>query len=652
MTAVLSPLDVYTRRVSFNNIEIDDSEASNGLSYAPYSSSPDNTSHAPRELEVNKFFGNYSMSGGYTPTPTYRKKLRLPEPPSKLILKNKLTPAQLQYNIANAASMGIDLSPTALQFTNGNENAVEDSLSEDEEEEEVPAPPSARRKLLSQLTDEELMALDPQFSKPNSSNLDNFKFDSVTTYYSPARRASTGSANAQAASAAAAKLVAYPSLNENNYKSISLTLKHQDYDYQDACNRTLLSVISGRKHTWNSLDWLLLTHGGGQASTGFLQDGDYLVVAALVPYKYLESEGKTHLKKKNLEDTLYKKCDLILRYIVDNLPDALLKLRITVELIMDVPPYNPNGNVSKNSAKFGTKFMISHLFKQYNPSLVILGNRSTNLNFKYPLRLKSSISGPSGGKGSISSASGLKAERENKEFLIKISSYMVKYSTVPVILVGNATIFHKRVERKQLQSVKFYGTTQPSKSILDVPPVNFRKNSAVSDNSIESFTGGASSNDQRSENGNSLSELKTEVNDLLTTTDENRFAAMVLAISLSSLQDLNLYLALIKDDSVDRLSRDVTSSRVHQAYISSSQGKSGSLLLKTSSGASGSAYRVKSLILYSEEEEKKNEKILTEKKLRKSVSRSSVVSSSSAKTEEKKTPKKRSFLLRIGLKKS
>lgn len=661
MTAVSSPLEVYTRRVSFNNLDTDDGADPNApFGMYPYSNSSDGPYQPQKDLDVSKFFGNYSMSGaagggsGGVPTlstmGSFRKRIRLPEPPSKLILKNRLTPAQLQCNIANAAMSGLDLSGLGPNFEqdhpeNDNDTS-DDSLSSDLED-EIPAP-TTRRKLFTQMTDEELMALDPQFSKPKTSNLERFKFDLVTTYYLPARRGSTVSALAVQA---AAKLVSYPSLNENNYKSISLTLKHQDYDHEDNENRTLLTVISGRKHTWNSLDWLLLTAQDARKSAGFLQDGDYLVVAALVPFKYLEAETKNHSKRKTAEENLYKKCDLILRYILDNLPDSLIKLRITVELVMDVPPYNPNGSTSKISSKFGTKMMISHLFKQYNPSLVILGNRLTNLNFKYPLRIRSSVSSASGNK---SSGSGLKCDREASDFLIKLSSYMVKYSTVPVILVGNSTVFHHKIERKPSQSVKFFGSPQPARSILDIPPVNYRKNSAVSDNSIELFTGGgASPNEQRSII--SGTDLKAEIEDLTENSqDENRFAAMMLAISLSSLADSQLYLSVINDTSVDRLSREITASRVHQAYISGPQGKSGSLLLKTSLGTSTGAYRVKSLILYSEEDEKKNEKLVTEKKLRKSISRSSV-SSSPAKSEvkkEKEKKEKRSFLLRIGLKKS
>lgn len=636
MTAVSSPLDVYTRRVSFNNLDTDDqTEAPMGLSSYTYLA-VESTSHQ-KELDVSKFFGNYSM---LAPMPSYRKAAKLPEPPQKLILKNKLTPAQLRSNIASAENLGLGLS-SGSAIGDEAEGEGDESLSS-ESEDEAP-PPTMRRKLFQGMSDEELMALDPQFSKPKTSNLERFKFDSVTTYYSPARRLSAQNINAQVA---AAKQVAYPSLNENNYKSISLTLKHQDYDHSSTYNRTLLTVISGRKHTWNSLDWLLLTEPTQRKPVGFLQDGDYLVVAALVPFKYLEAETKSNLKKKAVDENLHKKCDLILRYILNNLPDALIKLRITVELVMDVPPQSPNGSIGKNHQKFGTKLMISHLYKQYNPSLVILGNRSTNLNFKYPLRIKNSVSGASGSKTSVSPASGLKTEREAAEFLVKLSSYMVKYSTVPVILVGNATVFHRKIERKQLVSVKFFGLPQPLRSILDIPPSNFRKNSAVSDNSIESYTGGASSNEQRSIN--SACDIKNEISDLLHSNNEDRFAAMVLEISLASLAALNLYLSLVRDESVDRLSREVTSSRVHQAYISSQLGKSG--LLKTSSGTSGSAYKVKSLILYSEEDEKKNERMLHEKKLKKSVSRLSMGSASSAKADEKK--KKRSFLLRIGLKKS
>lgn len=656
MTAISSPLQVYTRRVSFNNLDTcENTDAGNAWGSYNHLNSIENPSSVSKDLDVSKFFGNYTMNGGPTLTPTFRKRLRLPEPPSKLILKNKLTPTQLQLNIANAINSGIELSPTALTFNPDNDpehgnDPSDDSLSS-ELEDEMPAP-TTRRKLFAGMSDEELMALDPQFAKPSTSNLDRFKFDSVTTYYSPVRRrSSTGNA---VTTAQAAKGIAYPSLNENNYKCISLTLKHQDYDHEDTGNRTLLTVISGRKHTWNSLDWLLSNELDQDKSSGILKNGDYLVVAALVPFKYSETESKNGLKKKSVDEILYKKCDLILQYILKSLPEASLKLRITVELVMDVPPSTQNGNLGTSGFKSGTKMMISHLYKQYNPFLVILGNRLTNLNFKYPIRLKGSISGPSGQKGSVLSG---KNERETAEFLIKLSSYVVKYSMVPVIFVGNATKFHQKIERKQSQCVTFFGSLQLPRSILDVPQVNYRKNSAVSDNSIESFTGGASSNDLRSDE--SGFDIHTEVNELFHSTAEDRFASMLLVISQSSLVDSQHYISLINDTSIERLGRDITSGRVHQAYISGNQGKNGSLLLKTSSGTSTGAYRVKSLILYSEEEEKKNGRMINEKKLRKSASRSSMGSLPIYKVEEKKDKKekgekkeKRSFFLKLGFKKS
>ena len=58
--------------------------------------------------------------------------------------------------------------------------------------------------------------------------------------------------------------------------------------------------------------------------------------------------------------------------------------------------------------------MIDHLFKQYQPNLIIIGNKSSNLNFKYPVKMN----------------------KLNNLYLIKLSSYIVKYSTIPVILVG------------------------------------------------------------------------------------------------------------------------------------------------------------------------------------------------------------------------
>lgn len=628
----------YSRRVSFNNLHPDD-EPSQSKFYS-YSMNSEPTPHA--DLDVLKMFGNYTLGAL-----TGRKRLKLPDPPSKLILKNKLTASQLQHNVQHAELLGVSYHGDINDMVNhppdnvprselaqviGGDKSDSDSDSDTEDEEEAPQAPSARRKLYSAMTDEELMALDPQFAKPKTSNLDNFKFDSTTTYYSPARRGSSSASTATPV----AKQIIYPSSNENNYELISLTIKHQDYDNENVFARTLLTVISGRKHTWNSLDWLFDDGLEGHKHESFLQDGDYLVVAALVPLKFFEECKSSSRKKISPESRLYTKCDGILQYLLQNLPNSL-RLKITVELVMDIPPPDP---MATKKTPSGTKFMLSHLFKQYLPCLVVLGNRSTNLNFKYPLRMnrRSSV------------ATGMKAEKEHDQYLVKLSSYLVKYASTPLIFVGNATIYHHEPLAKPLGLVTF-SDTKPPRGLLDAPPSTGRKDSAASVCSIESYSG--AHNDLSSLSLVDLSHLKAKVEEMLTLSSEDRFADMLVAISLSSLAQLKQYLDIIKDDSIDKISPDVLNSKVHRAYQQSAPRSGGSMLLTTLSNGTSKPYKVKSLVSYSEDEEKKNEKMLNEKKLRKTASRTSAVSTGlgGPSDEKKSVKKKKSFLQKLGVKK-
>lgn len=625
----------YSRRVLFNNLQADEDPASKFYLY-----SMDEPAPQTQDLEVSKMFGNYTLGP--------RKRLRLPDPPLKLILKNTLSAAQLQHNLQHSLLPGVsyhgDLNDMALfppelvprlelaRVINP-EGAVEDS-EEDSDGDEKPMP-LARRKLYLDMTPEELMALDPQFAKPKTSNLDNFKFDSKQTFYLPSSRRASNSAPGTSG----AKQIIYPSLNENNYQLISLTMKHCDFDHNLLTTRTLLTVVSGRKHSWNTLDWLLLTDKLVDAPV-FLQDGDYLVVAALIPLKYFGN-------KKRSDDKLYQKCDALLAYIMENLPDPTLRLKITVEFVIDVSPADPM-TLSKKPRPTGTKFMMSHLYKQYMPTLVVLGNKLTNLNFKYPIRRSKQLASTSASTSLVKLPLQLAlaaADAEASHFLIKLSSYLVKYSTVPVIFVGNSTKFHHRIVPKQLVLVTFSDDIpNPQKSILDAQPP--RKNLATSEASIESFSGNLDSGSATLDDN-----IKQKMDELSASQSITRFAEMAACVSDNSLAQLRLYIGIITNDNIEKLSSDLLGSKVHQAYLSSSQSRNGSVVAArtNSNGGAGNVYKVKSLISYSEEEEKKNERLINDKKLKKTLSRGLV---SSALADEKLKKKKSSFFLKIGLKKS
>lgn len=705
--ATFTPKPHYSRRVSFNNL----------VQGGPVEKSPYITSPTEREKPINveplaAFFGNYSMSGKpAVPSISYRKTLRLPDPPSRSILKNKLSPTQLSSNITNAVSLGVsyhgdindlvsspldvprlELAKIYILDPNGNriedgsnaqvaqDNAIQNKTLEDsaiDDDEDLMSPteaPKFKRPSFSGMTDEELLALDPQFANHKTSDLNSFKFNSTSTFYPTARRNSTTTST----SPTMAKQVFYPSLNENNYKSVSLTVKHNDFD-EVAFPRTILTVLSGRRHTWNSLDWLLLIAEDVSDIPCFLQDGDHLVVSGLIPLKFLDQnqDRRRNSTLSCVEAKIQQKCESLLEYIMLNLPADLLRLKVTVELVLDVTASDPmalSQQKNKNVVKTGTKFMIDHLFKQYQPVIIVMGNKSTNLNFKYPKRIKKtllavpsvsgnalsithrgSVSGPQ--RHSISGPSpsqtpNMSKETDADEYLIKLTSYLIKYAPVPVVLVGNATQFHVDFKKQSIRPPEKSGVTFAAdlhdkyKARPQATEACKRKNSAISDISIESFNG----NEERSLSStkqtslDSSPSLPEKVQDILESPGEDRFLRMMQAISDQSLSESNEYLGKVKSDT---LSGDLLGSRVHQVYSSMSQGRQNGLLKSTS--GSSSAYKVKSLISYDPEEEKRNEKLIKDKKLRKSTSRGSLVSS---KLDTKVVQKKKSFLQKIGIKKS
>lgn len=661
----------YARRVSFNNLQPDDLEAGGppDLSrFQTYAMAPKKNIPKSQDPELSKLFINYSFSS--PATSSSRKKLKLPQPPAKLILKNKLSADQLRLNVAHAiktdASFAkelndlVDHPPDSVPrlelakiIRDGEtpkylENALVDS--DDELPPSTPAPPEGRRKLYSGMTNEELMALDPQFSKPSTSDLKDFNFCPLGSSYSSQRKNSAP--NIFVSPPAKGKQVLYPSSNENNYKSVALTVKHRDFDRADRFPRTILTVISGRRHTWNAIDWLLLTDQLLRNQPEFLQNGDHLVVAALVPLKFMQTGNKgSGSKKDSGERKVQQKCEDILNYILKNLPDPNVPLKITVELVIDVE-YSAPMSLSASPLKkgpTGTKFMMAHLFKQYQPTLVVVGNKSTSLNFKYPRRMSrgtSTTSTPrSSSIGTVSTPAMKPVETEIEQYLVKLSSYLIRYSTVPVVVAGNSTIFHRKPTPKVIPSVTFQGVENTLKSILDPPPNAARHNSYSSDGSIESFCG----EQPRSYDLDSLS-----MDELLESSTEpdlpiDPFASMILGISLKSLADLKNYLEQLK---ADKIPAHFADSKVHQAYVSMEQGRQGSILKTNSTGTGGRAYKVKSLISYNEEDEKKNERLISDKKLKKSISRNSVVSSVLGGGDEKTKKKKKSFLQRIGLRKS
>jgi hypothetical protein len=482
---------------------------------------------------------NFSTS--YTP----KKKLKLPDPPSKSILKNKLSPQQQEANNKTIQYHG-DLE-TLINYT-------DDNL------ELTTGKPRERRKSYAGMSDEELMALDPQFlsTKSRTGSIDKFKFDSQKTYYLSAPK--------KVSASVPKPTTTYPSSNENNYKAISMTVKHRDYDKFEF-NRTLVTVISGRRHSWNSLDWLFLINKEIDESLTFIQDGDFLVVSSLIPTKLIAKFGHKH---QTMDEYLYKKCERLSNYILNSeiLRESKLKIKLTVEFILD--------NDDPAGAK-GYKYMINHVFNQYQPNLFVIGTKSSNFNFKYPVQVKTS---------------------NREEYLIKLSSYIIKYSPVPVILVGHSTKYHNfgEVEKKRKNSALKFEDEMHSPYRGRRRPSHTSYMSSESLSSIELYNG-KQDNESVLTSESCLSDKVMEI--LESEHDCQRFVNAMKLISDNSLTNSNAYMKAISSKG-DNMKIDPKIHSIYRNQTRRSLTSMGGSLLRSSSGSSdtvsSSVYKVKSLL--------------------------------------------------------
>lgn len=492
---------MFSRRVSFNNLDPQYNDVDFHAGPSAGANGPSAGPDRPQFNDINFGYGasvinDLSYYDQARPRPSARAK-RKKLSPAKSILKNKLSPQQLQYNVRNSKTLGINYHETleeiagaggggadgingTISSTNGagiSAIGASDSDSDDEMNYTYgrkissasqggasqggasasagtalkPAASKLRRKSYSDMTDQELMALDPQFANTKS-KIDQFKFDNHKTYYLPAKK-----------QAVPPKLALNKVDAATNYKSINLTYKHDEF----RLNRTVLAPVSGRAHTWTSLYWLI--------HSDFLQDGDYVIVSSLISPRAMEV--------KNPSQLLLEKCTRLIDWFLNELASAAeggaganssansspganysssganssasgansssngansspgasangaganssanastnganastngasasttcggagLRLKVTVEFIIDESLPNENGN----------KPFFSNLFHQYNPNLLVISNKSSNLNFKYPIKLKEAKS----------------------KFLVKFSSFLVKYSTIPVVILNN-----------------------------------------------------------------------------------------------------------------------------------------------------------------------------------------------------------------------
>ncbi|CAK9441621.1 uncharacterized protein LODBEIA_P54890 [Lodderomyces beijingensis] len=541
----------FSKRVSFNNLnpEDDSNVLSNQPIYNQAGSNPSSPSSYSQFKRNNSGSSAQNVSSLLSGVPQVKKpdivlssvfmtnanpnhstsiarkrRLKLPSPPEKSILKNRVSRQQLDYNerfqgkiaegTINYHEDDIDIhvndndnDDNDNNDNNNNDAEGEDNDDDDDNNEEAidasaeagspisgPIAAKPRRKSYAEMTDEELMALDPQFSnfKSRATTFDSFKFDNQKMFYREERRSSATQVAAalksqQKQQSQQQQQHPYPTSNENNYRSIALTVRHNRYDQVDF-NRTIVTTISGRKHTWHSLDWLLQINnvdGSEQQSSSFLVDGDHLVVTSLISKDYIK-EYNCKRRKLALEVYLQQKCTNLLDYLKEYLVKLDLKVKMTVEFVID-GDINDYYSFSEN----GVKFMMHHVYKQYQPNLCVLGNKSSNLNFKYPIKIKKSA---------------------HDEYMIKISSYIVKYSPVPVVLVGGSQHHQDLFSAKRRRKSDVDTPNLPKITFSDVEqvtsPISPKDSSFLIKPTITNSS--ATSNNSNSSNSNSSLDSSVE----------------------------------------------------------------------------------------------------------------------------------------------
>lgn len=368
----MSVISDYSRIVSFNNV-----------SNEPYESHPTinfndiNFGYGPSVInDISEYYDKGTLNSRDYSLKRRKLSAQSGSGPRKLILKNKLSNQQLEYNL-NHGGETINYHENLDDLIN-NYNDKSYSLYGEKLKNSIESKP--RRKSYSDMTYEELNELDPQYQNTKS-KIDQFKFDSQKTYYLPQRKSVT-----------VPKIEVAKSKPNLNYKSINLNYKHEKFKL----NRTLLVFIDGRKHTWHSLYYLI--------NSDFLQDNDNVVISSLLP--------STEISAQLIMD----RCERLIKWFLSLMKRQLI-LRVTVDYVISEEKH------------LDYKKFIKNVFGQYNPNLLLFSNKSANLNFKYPMKI---------------------SKQTQNKYLIKFSSYLIKYSSIPVILVNG-----QRKDRKSsIQSIQ------------------------------------------------------------------------------------------------------------------------------------------------------------------------------------------------------
>ncbi|SCU99399.1 LADA_0H19526g1_1 [Lachancea dasiensis] len=279
---------------------------------------------------------------------------------------------------------------TTSAFSNLNE--VEDKVIRKDYSKQQPSANGARRKSFAGMSDAELAALEQKYEAASKTNYDVGQFDfgeQAARYIEPENNKIVGSGSQMPQSMYPSRpCVLHKALNRVKVHSAfaKYVVQHRKTEDKESL-RTIVCVISGRRHTWSAVDWYV---------ENLSLDGDHLVIVTRIPNFEEESnrnstsqttfvDGYDFKNDKSKNASLSRrssnsdrgqsaavvdimaraKCDAILDYYLGKLNGKIMK--ISVELIKDD----------------STPSALSSAIALYKPDLKIVSTVSTNLHIKF-----------------------------------------------------------------------------------------------------------------------------------------------------------------------------------------------------------------------------------------------------------------------------
>lgn len=175
--------------------------------------------------------------------------------------------------------------------------------------------------------------------------------------------------------------IQYPTVPILTRKCCALTRMHKDFEnlylgnlthkglWPTLCGRVIMVYVSGRKHTWVAIDWILCN---------FVQHGDTVVIVSSIPHAlgassnrltryppphaYPPKTEKVRQRQRNRPEYIKQIASNIMNYSLSVVnPKAIVK--ITVEI-----------------AEGKTKEVLKDMYKLYEPNLVSTGSKSSVKN--------------------------------------------------------------------------------------------------------------------------------------------------------------------------------------------------------------------------------------------------------------------------------